>query len=72
MFHDHDGKNLCGHLLEREGRAAKRVYVLFTEARENDAMAFVEYQGRTPFSTMKVSLWRQSLGGAWAPTTDGI
>ena len=61
-LHAHRGKKLLQDLQTQESTTMKRAMVIFKEAREKGAMAFVEYLGVSQEDTMEGPLWRETLG----------
>ena len=62
VLHGHRGKNLLQNLLTLESTTMKRAMVIFKEAREKGAMAFVEYVGVSKEGRREPPLWRETLG----------
>ena len=60
VLHGHRGKNLLQDLLTLESTTMKRAMVIFKEAREKGAMAFVEYVGVSKEGRREPPLWRET------------
>ena len=61
-LHAHRRKKLLQDLQTLESMAIKRAMVTFRGAREEGAMAFVDYLGVSQEGTVEGPLWRETLG----------